>query len=313
MLPLSWLFLGVVISRRLAYRWKIFASEQVGAPVLVVGNVTVGGTGKTPLVGWLAGQLSALGYRPGIVSRGYGGAVSRVPRLVKPDSNFQDVGDEALLLARRTTLPVCVCQDRVAAARMLIESGVDVILSDDGLQHYSLRRDFEMAVVDGARGLGNGRLLPAGPLREPANRLNQVDCIVVNGGSVSAGTYCMNLVPAAAIRLHDGEERALADFAGTRVWALAGIGNPDRFSALLVGAGIDPVPVDVPDHGVVSLETLYGEFAQPILMTEKDAVKYTNTDVTEAWCVPVDVSFSDADQHRILDSIQQAISQVEQR
>jgi tetraacyldisaccharide 4'-kinase len=310
LLPLAWIFFGLVSVRRMAYRRGLLKSERVVAPVLVIGNVTVGGTGKTPLVGWLASRLSALGYRPGIVSRGYGGAVTRQPRMVTADSSYRDVGDEALVLGQRTGLPVCVGRDRVAAARMLIERGVNVILSDDGLQHYRLQRDMEIAVVDGARGLGNGRLLPAGPLREPANRLAQVDFIVVNGASAMEGAFRMDLMPVAAIRLGGDEERPLTAFAGTRVWAVAGIGNPDRFSALLQCAGIEPMVVAVPDHGVTSLEALRLECSQPILMTEKDAVKYKDTAIIDVWYIPVDVSLSEADEQRIMNRVNTMTSEA---
>ena len=180
--PLSLLFRVVVGARRLAYRVGIKRSTRVSLPVIVVGNITVGGTGKTPLVVWLAGYLREKGHAPGIVSRGYGGTASHWPQQVRADSDPAVVGDEAVLLAATTGCPMAVAPDRVAAAQALVDQGgCDVIISDDGLQHYALQRDIEIAVIDGVRRFGSGFLLPAGPLREPLKRLQQVDLVVVNG------------------------------------------------------------------------------------------------------------------------------------
>jgi len=178
--PMSALYAGAQGLRSAAYRSGLLKPTRVGRPVVVVGNLTVGGTGKTPLVAWLVEALAARGIRAGIVSRGYGRSGDAV-RSVDPRDSWRDVGDEPLLLARRTRAPVVVGRDRVAAARRLIELGVDAIVADDGLQHLRLARDFELVVVDGARGFGNGRLLPSGPLREPLTRLRTVDAVVVNG------------------------------------------------------------------------------------------------------------------------------------
>lgn len=263
-------------------------------PVIVVGNVTVGGSGKTPLVAWLVRRLARAGFRPGIVSRGYGRRAGAHPVLVAVDDPAEAVGDEPLLLARRTGVPVCICTDRVRAVTHLLDvAEVDIVVADDGLQHYRMRRDLEFAVIDGARGLGNGRLLPAGPLREPAARLNEVDCIFVNGGPVAGPdgfvTAGFDLRPDRARSLADATDCELEAFRGRTVWAVAGIGNPERFYAVLAERGIEAEPVPVSDHGVVSLEALAARRAQPILMTEKDAVKYPAPVTVDAWYVPVEL------------------------
>ncbi len=305
LLPFAWLFGLVVAIRRAAYRSGLLRRERVGVPVVVVGNITAGGAGKTPLVAWLVGRLAREGRRVGVVSRGYGGTEGRRPIMVAGDSDPGSVGDEPVLLARQTSAPVCVCRDRVAAARRLIDdANVDLIVCDDGLQHYRLDRDIEIAVVDGVRGLGNGHLLPAGPLREPAGRLDQVDFLFLNGGNASVGRrpsdMRFELRPRPARRLRDGAERGLEAFAGRRVWAVAGIGNPGRFARMLRAADIEPELVDVPDHGTVSLRALRDAEPWPILMTAKDAVKYPPDDVDDAWCVPVDLELPASDESALL-------------
>ncbi|MGB5718018.1 MAG: tetraacyldisaccharide 4'-kinase, partial [Gammaproteobacteria bacterium] len=180
--PLSLVYRVIVSLRRAAYKIDLLRSTRVPVPVIVVGNITVGGTGKTPLVVWLAEYLRGKGYKPGIISRGYGGTASNWPQQVRPDSDPGAVGDEAVLLAAKTGCPMSVAPDRVAAARALVEHGeCDILLSDDGLQHYALQRDIEIAVVDGVRRFGSGFMIPAGPLREPVSRLQAVDLVVVNG------------------------------------------------------------------------------------------------------------------------------------
>lgn len=283
--PLGWLFGAVVRARRWAYGAGWLRVHRVGVPVIVVGNITVGGAGKTPLVIWLADRLHAGGHRPGVVSRGYGGRMGRGPHLVAPGDDAAAVGDEALLLARRAGCPVCVGSDRVAAARSLAARGATVIVADDGLQHYRLHRDREIVVVDGERGLGNGRLLPAGPLREPATRLQAADLIVTNGGGNRSGPG-FTLQPGAAVNLANGDTRSLESWRGQTVRAVAGIGNPARFHGLLAAAGLRVVPVTVADHGRVDLAALAAESGDPVLMTEKDAVKYPRAP-GNCWYLPV--------------------------
>lgn len=287
--PLALLFgLGVRL-RRTAYRRGWLASGHPGVPVIVVGNLTAGGAGKTPLVVWLVERLRAAGMRPGIVSRGYGGAPQAEPLHVGAATGPDTAGDEPVLLARRTGVPVMVCVDRLKAARAVVREGADVIVADDGLQHYALRRDVEILVVDGARRWGNGRLLPAGPLREPPARAAEVDAVVVNGGEARAGEAGFTLRLGEAVSLATGERRPLAAFAGQRVHALAGIGNPARFHEALAALGMQVAPVPVADHGRTDLAGLRREAPWPILMTEKDAVKYAGCRDPQAWYLPVDV------------------------
>ena len=225
--PLSLVFRVVVWLRRFAYRAGLLRSYKVSLPVIITGNITAGGTGKTPLVIWLADYLRGKGYRPGIISRGYGGKASSWPQQVRSDSDPAMVGDEAVLLAGATRCPMAVGPDRVAAARALIEhSDCDVILSDDGLQHYALQRDIEIVVIDGVRRFGTGFSIPAGPMREPARRLQEVDLVVINGlGSGQEHQMRMNLGDAHNL-LDKDIRRRLSSFQGKAVHAIAGIGNP---------------------------------------------------------------------------------------
>jgi len=282
--------------------------------VIVVGNVTVGGSGKTPLVAWLVRHLEDTGKKPGIVSRGYGGSTGRSPVIVATGSRAERVGDEPLLLAKRTGVPVCVCADRVAAVQHLLrETDVDVIVADDGLQHYRLRRDLEMIVIDGERGLGNGRMLPAGPLRESVVRLLEADLVLINGRADEIPGYGFELVPDKARALNETRSCDLGEFSGRRVWAVAGIGNPDRFYALLAESGINYDPVAVADHGMIDLDSLVVERDQPILMTEKDAVKYPDQSVADVWWVPVDVSMADEAELAVMRKIEQMETAISTR
>lgn len=262
------------------------------ANIIVVGNITVGGAGKTPLVIRLCRLLSAAGLKPGVVSRGYGRKDIKL-RLVSPASDPTVVGDEPLLIARQARVPVIVANDRCEAVRKLIKQGVDVIVSDDGLQHYRMPRKLEICVVDGTRGFGNGMLLPAGPLREPLERLESVDYVVVNGESdivpPERNPVAMFLA-AGLLRSLDGRQSwRLAQFAGCKVNAVAGIGNPDRFFSLLRQSRITVNEHAFPDHHqfqASDFEQMDGNL--PIVMTEKDAVKVKNIDLKNAWCLHVD-------------------------
>ena len=307
--PLSWLFGAVVGVRRRAYSAGWLRSVRVARPVVVVGNLTVGGTGKTPLTIWLARELSARGLKVGIVSRGYGGSAGREPRLVEPASSWQELGDEPLILSRRTGCPTMVSADRVAAARALIARGVEVILADDGLQHLRLERDCEIVVIDGARGFGNGRLLPAGPLREPLPRLRRADVLIVNGAPAhrsldvaleGCSAIGMRLTAGAAERLDGAQTQPLAAFQGQRVHAVAGIGNPQRFFATLRAERIEVIAHPFPDHHPFTARNLEFGDALPVLMTEKDAVKCTGFTDPRLWYVPVVAEFSTADARELL-------------
>ncbi|MBL8199364.1 MAG: tetraacyldisaccharide 4'-kinase [Chromatiales bacterium] len=274
LLPIAGLFALVTGLRRLAYRVGWLAVHRLPVPVIVVGNITVGGTGKTPVTAWLAALFREAGLRPGIVSRGYGGRPSPEPRLVCPDDDAAVVGDEPLLLHRQTGTPVCVHPDRVAAGRRLLAEGVNVVIADDGLQHYRLHRDLEIVVLDGERRLGNGFLLPAGPLREGASRLRAVDLVLVTGGPAEEGEFPLQY-GIGRLRALDGSVHCgLEVLRGQVVRAVAGIGNPGRFHAQLAAAGVRVEPVPVPDHGRVDLQALARSSGVPIVMTEKDAVKY---------------------------------------
>ena len=302
LLPLSWLFRCVVACRRAAYRSGLLRRVRLARPVVVIGNVTVGGTGKTPFTIWLAEQLQAKGVQVGIVLRGYGGTSTHWPRDVNSDSSPQEVGDEAVLLASRTAAIVVAGPDRVAAAQRAIERGAGIVLSDDGLQHYRLARDREIVVIDGRRGVGNRRLLPAGPLREPVRRLAEADLRVVSWRDGSARPIspvdatiqaCARLATATA--LIDGETRPLEAFKGTRVHAIAGIGHPQEFFSALEQLGIEVARHPLPDHARLSAEDIRFADELPVLMTEKDAVKCVCVADRRHWAVRMDVMVSEQD------------------
>ena len=286
--PLGLLFGAVARARRFLYQSGILKSVGLGVPVVVVGNISVGGTGKTPLVARLVELLREAGYRPGVVGRGYGGRSAQWPRAVLIDSDPEQVGDEPVLLARRCRCPVVVGPDRVAAARLLSETyGCNVIVSDDGLQHYRLRRDIEIAVVDGFRRLGNAACLPAGPLREPPSRLREVDFVVGNGAA-RGREYLMSLRGATAHNLRDPCITAtLAGFRQSTVHAVAGIGDPWRFFDHLRHARLRLIEHPFPDHHPFRAEDLRFREDLPVLMTEKDAVKCRAIGPENGWYVPV--------------------------
>ena len=283
LLPLAALFGLLTAGRRLAYRWGWLRSVRLPVPVVIVGNITVGGVGKTPLTIHLVEALCRLGRHPGVISRGYGGDVDGVC-AVRLDSHATEVGDEPLLIALRTGVPVVVGRDRVAAAQALLAAHpeVDVLLSDDGLQHYRLARDAEVVVFDG-RGVMNGWLLPAGPLREPVARLAGVDALVINAAesaiavppapTCGVSIYRMRLQSGRIYRLGKPDETIdHGAFAGGRVHAVAGIGHPQRFFDQLTALGITHDPLPFPDHHAYAAGDLPSD-GRPILTTEKDAVK----------------------------------------
>jgi len=299
--PLSLFYRVLVAFRRFAYRSNWFRSVDVGVPVIVIGNLTVGGTGKTPLTIWLARRLIERGLSVGIVCRGYGGTARHWPQPVDASSHVETVGDEAKLLARRVSCRVVAGPDRAAAANMLLgQEPVDVILSDDGLQHYRLQRGFEIAVVDGSRGFGNGLCLPAGPLREPVSRLGQVSAVVVNDGELGpAGAFHAGVRPVYVYELATGSERSLADFGGQSVHAVAAIGNPGRFFDLLSQYGLIVEPHPLPDHASFDKAGLDFDDGLPVLMTEKDAVKCESSKAGNLWCVVMELEFSSDDGERL--------------
>ncbi|HYR37415.1 MAG TPA: tetraacyldisaccharide 4'-kinase [Burkholderiales bacterium] len=294
--PLSLVFGVAVALRRILYKLRLLPSAHPGIPVVVVGNLTAGGTGKTPLVIWIAEYLRKKGWSPAIVSRGYGAKIP-LPRAATIADDAAAVGDEPIVLSRRSGCPVWVGADRLAVIKALRDAhpDVDVLLLDDGLQHYRLRRDLEIAVVD-ARGFGNGFLLPAGPLREPKWWLYFVDAVVSHGGTVKG--YTMQLKGADLHRMTDAADRRPAStFAGQKVHAVAGIGEPNRFFLHLGRLGVKLVPHPFPDHHRFTPKDLdFGDEA-PVLMTEKDAVKLRKAARANWWVLPVtaelDAAFGD--------------------
>lgn len=290
--PVSLIFGLVVRVRRACYRLGLLESTRLQVPVLIVGNITAGGSGKTPLVAALAQALASRGLHPGIISRGYGGnAVSPLP--VDQSSDPERVGDEPVLLAR-TGFPVWVGRNRADAARGLLSANpqCDILIGDDGLQHYALYRDFEIVVIDGARGFGNGNLLPAGPLREPVSRLDNADAIVVNSTGQDlplnspTPTFAMHLSGQTFVNLGH-PEITTSGFAGKKLHAIAGIGNPQRFFDHLTSLGLEFTPHPFPDHHPYRAEDLEFEACDIILMTEKDAIKCKAFNLEKCWFLPV--------------------------
>jgi len=294
LLPISYFYRLVVWLRQTAYLIGILKTHRLSVPVIVVGNITVGGTGKTPLVIWLCEYLKKSGWSPGVVSRGYGGESTSWPQNVNQASDPRLVGDEPVLIAQRTQCPVSVGPDRVMAARRLLdEYECDIIISDDGLQHLALDRDVEILVIDGERRFGNEHCLPAGPLREPIKRLNTVDIKVVNGGTKD--NECkMTLKMSEAVNVPDETNRkVLSGFGNNSVHAVAGIGNPERFFTQLRQSGLDIVPHPFPDHHTFVEKDLVFNDELPVLMTEKDAVKCKSFASKNYWYVPVEAMMSE--------------------
>lgn len=302
--PLSILFCTLVMIRRALYRHRILKSYSFPVPLLVVGNITVGGSGKTPLIISLVELLREHGYQPGVVSRGYGGKSESWPQNVTPGSDAVQVGDEAVLLSRRCSCPVVVGPDRVAAVTQLLhENDVDVVLSDDGLQHYRMGREIEIAVIDGERRLGNGLCLPAGPLRETSGRLRFVDFIVTNGKS-RAGEWSMRLQVDKAISLVDGQSRPLSQFTDETLHAVAAIGNPARFFQTLRNAGLQISEHPYADHYPFTQGELEFADAAPVMMTEKDAVKYIPYALPHHWYLPVRAKLDDEFSRQLLNRLE---------
>lgn len=304
LIPFSWCYRAIISARRFGYSRGFKKTTHFNVPVIVVGNVTVGGTGKTPLVIWLANFLLQQGFKPGIVSRGYGGHAAVYPCRVDLNADPLMVGDEALLLARQSNCPVVIAPDRVAAVQKLLHDNYcDVVISDDGLQHYALGRDIEIVVLDGERRLGNGLSLPAGPLREPAQRLTEVDFVVTNG-TAQSNEYAMRLVPGLLHRVAQlTATSAVTQFKDQIIHAVAGIGNPTRFFNLLREQGLQIIEHPFPDHHQFKLEDLnYGTDAI-IIMTEKDAVKCTQFATQNYWYLPVQAELDMQFEKKFLDKL----------
>lgn len=304
LVPLSWLFGLLTWLRRLAYQYGIVKSQRLSVPVIVVGNINVGGSGKTPAVIWLVEQLIKRGFKPGVISRGYGGS-ARLPTKVTAASDASVAGDEPVLIANRCDCPVWVGENRVEVGKDLLDAHPEcnVIISDDGLQHYRLVRDVEIAVVDG-ESLPNARLLPAGPLREPYTRLNKVDAIICNGEKISAA-FQMQLIGERFYNLADPSITATAsDFNRKIVRAMAGIGKPERFYDHLCDLGLTFTSVSFEDHHAYTAKDLTAIECDILVMTEKDAVKCKPFAQAHHWVLPVEAQIDDALMPLILAKLQ---------
>lgn len=289
--PLECLYRRVTDRKRERFLSGQSPAYKAPVPVLVVGNITVGGTGKTPLILWMIEHCRQRGLRVGVVSRGYGAKPAQLPWRVRAEHSAAQSGDEPLLLVQRTGVPLMIDPDRSAAVRgLLAAEPLDLILCDDGLQHYRLARDLELVLIDNARGLGNGRCLPAGPLREPRERLQSVDAVLYNGATVDRdGGFGFTLQPSALVHMASGERRPLSHFpAGQAMHAVAGIGNPQRFFNTLEALHWRALPHAFADHAVFSPEALSFEPPLPVVMTEKDAVKCRAFARSDWWYLAVD-------------------------
>ena len=294
LLPLSWLFCAVSVIRRKLYQHNLKKSYPSQLPVVIIGNIVAGGSGKTPLLIALCELIKEKGYRPGVVSRGYGGNFTGLKQVTDSDS-AELVGDEPLMVQQRTGVPVVVGVDRVAAVRYLYENNAcDIVLSDDGLQHYRMRRDIEIAVVDEKRRFGNGYCLPAGPLREPVSRLQAVDLVVYNAANSAATEACSYTLNFTLLyHLGTGDTRSLSSFSDKVVHAVAGIGDPGRFFTQLRENEIDIIEHAFADHHSYSQDDFSGWHDECIVMTEKDAVKCRALSLPDAWVVRVDAELAE--------------------
>jgi tetraacyldisaccharide 4'-kinase len=319
LIPLSWIFFVVICVRKSLYSLGWLKSTSLSVPVIIVGNVTVGGTGKTPFVIWLAEQLQLAGFKPGVISRGYGGSSKRAT-AVFVNSNPKLVGDEPVLITKRTACPMFVGADRVAAGQALLQANpqCNVIISDDGLQHYALQRDIEIALVNSNGQFGNQLLLPAGPLREKLSRLQSVDAIVDSGNGAAltvafkearqAPIFNMTLQGECFESVNGSEIKQPASyFANKNLVAIAGIGNPERFFNQLSGLGLQFERKTFADHHAFTKQDLMQFSGKTILMTEKDAVKCSTLTTSDAWYLPVTAIISDSSQTSLITLILQKL------
>ncbi|MCK0164650.1 tetraacyldisaccharide 4'-kinase [Marinobacter sp. S6332] len=316
--PLSWLYRTIAEARR--RKAVEVQTKKLGVPVVVVGNITAGGTGKSPLTAWLVSAMKAEGWRPVVLSRGYGGKASDYPLLVTEDTLPSLAGDEPVMLAQAGRVPVIVDPDRRRAASFALDNALgDVLISDDGLQHYRLPRDIELSVFDGSRGIGNGALIPVGPLREPISRLDSVDFVIVNGAMATDDEgkvppealsgirhrqmYAMSLKPTRLVNLKTGEVRAPESLQGQKIRAIAGIGNPTRFFDTLKGLGAKLIAVPFPDHHRFRPEDLGSESGHMLVMTAKDGVKCSGFAPDNAWVLYVEASLPEAFSEAVLEKL----------
>ncbi len=294
--------------RRKLYKIGLLKSHKIKCPVVIVGNISVGGVGKTPFVIWLVSQLQAQGYKVGVISRGYGGKREHEPLLVIPQTSAKASGDEALLIAKHTEAPVFVGKNRVKAAQKLLRDyRVDVIISDDGLQHYALERDIEIVLIDAKYGLGNEQLLPAGPLREEKSRLDSVDMVVYKGKKEDADYF--NYEPLMVYQLGNTKNQSqLQAFRNQRINAMAGIAHPDSFFKMLSAAGLAIVKHPLDDHEKLSQEHFQFDNDDPIFITEKDAVKCADLRLENVWVVVLKLVVNEASKNKVLNLIKDKIT-----
>ncbi|AXY00682.1 tetraacyldisaccharide 4'-kinase [Vibrio alfacsensis] len=304
--PLSLLFGAISKSKRRQYQSGKKQVYKAPVPVVVVGNITAGGNGKTPVVVWLVEQLQQLGYKPGVVSRGYGAKAPQYPLVLDANTLAKHCGDEPKLIHRRTGAPVAVDPVRANAVQALLLMGVDIIITDDGLQHYALERDIEFVIVDGNRRFGNESLIPLGPLRESMERLKEVDFIITNGGHAQSGEMPMSLAPSKAINLKTKQQIDVNEL--NELVAFAGIGHPPRFFNTLIAMNADVKVTkgfaDHQDFDQQELESLAQQGAN-VIMTEKDAVKCDRYAQDNWWYLPVSAQFQSNDAERILNRIKE--------
>ncbi|HGN1705525.1 TPA: tetraacyldisaccharide 4'-kinase [Providencia rettgeri] len=310
LLPLSFLYGLITVFRHMAYKVGLSRSWKAPIPIVVVGNLTAGGNGKTPVVIWLVESLTKQGYRVGVVSRGYGGKSESYPLVLDSTTTTQVAGDEPVLIFHRTKVPVAVAPKRSEAIKALLaRHQLDAIVTDDGLQHYALQRDYEIVVIDGQRRFGNGWWLPAGPMRERAGRLKSVDAIIVNGGEPKANEVLMTLEGETTYNLVNGEKKAVTQL--PHVVAMAGIGHPPRFFASLEDKGVNLVSTHAfADHQSYELQQLsiLASSEESLLMTEKDAVKCQTFAQPNWWYLPVQAQLSSDGADKILSEIKKLIA-----
>jgi tetraacyldisaccharide 4'-kinase len=300
LLPFSLIFRGIVSIRRFFYRVGIKKTTTFSVPIIVVGNIVVGGAGKTPLVIWLVKLLQQHGYKPGVISHGYGVKNIIKPQVVTANSLVSDVGDEAVLVARHVACPVVIASTRSNAINELLKYGCDVIVGDDGLQHYAMGRDIEIAVVDAQRLFGNGYFLPAGPLRESVSRLKTVDFVVYNGACEEAENI-MKLLPDKLTAVADFKQHVeLTELIGKSIHAIAGIGNPERFFQTLQQLGFTVIKHSFPDHyNFKSSDINFGK-DEIVIMTEKDAVKCQKFADNRHWFLPISAVLNEGFEKNLL-------------
>ena len=299
--PMSWLYRAIIVFRRFLYRVGFFSRYKASVPVIVVGNITVGGTGKTPFVMGLVEALKEKGHSPGVVSRGYGAYDKTEATLLDTDSTPEEVGDEPFMLYQRLNVPVAVCRNRVLAIKACEQAGCDVIVSDDGLAHYAFERNCEIVCVDGVRQFGSGYTLPVGPLRESKSRLKQVDFCVTTVAKKTGKAYESEIVPECLIHVTNSSRiLPLNSFCGKNVRALAGIGHPERFFALLDDLGYNVQSEAFRDHHRYTEADLSFYSGERVVMTEKDAVKCRLYDLDNAWYIKVKANF---EYERIINSV----------